>query len=98
MVDKERRFKVVVINEEFLSIMLQLPEGMRIERVSFNDLIGRLGIVVSHPSFAAVDDGGEIPTLVLAASEENGRWRRWIAGGWGRWRCCMGRTGGSIGC
>lgn len=73
-VEKKRRIARIELSIEMLESLLQFPSGTSVERIFISDWrMDAFTIVVSHPSFPAVEEGEYVPSVMVIVSDENGR-------------------------
>lgn len=73
-VEKKRKISRIELSIEVLESLLQFPPGTSIERIFISDWrTDAFTIFISHPSFAAIEEGGYVPSIEVIVNEENGR-------------------------
>ena len=68
-----RRWRRIVLSEEMLRILVQMPEGVEIVGVFHSIEMSSIQLVVCGKMFTEVDEGEWIPRLDVIYSDENGR-------------------------
>lgn len=73
-VDKKRKISRIELSIDALESLLQFPPGASIERIFISDWrTDAFTIFISHPSFAAIEEGAYVPSIEVIVNEENGR-------------------------
>jgi hypothetical protein len=69
--EKTRRLARISLSHEMLHSLLKVPDGAKIESIRVGDFYDdAFSILVSHPSFSPVSEGGYIPEIIVWVMED----------------------------